>query len=249
MTETRSIPTPDGPAIDVYLARPDGPVRGAVIVIHEIWGLVDHIRDVADRFAALGYLAAAPDILSRGGIEPSIGAELFAIMNSDDEEARVAAQPRMRDAITGARAPEYAGWAVGALTGVVDLVATEPGVDGRIGVIGFCFGGTFAFLLAAADPRVRAALPFYGSAPGAEQLGRITAPVLALYGQHDPSLIEALPAVEQTAREAGVALETVVYPDAAHAFFNDEGRRYHAASAADAWARVQPFLDAHLDAG
>ncbi|MFX8059756.1 dienelactone hydrolase family protein, partial [Acinetobacter baumannii] len=83
------------------------------------------------------------DILSRGGIEPSIGAELFAIMNSDDEEARVAAQPRMRDAITGARAPEYAGWAVGALTGVVDLVATEPGVDGRIGVIGFCFGGTF----------------------------------------------------------------------------------------------------------
>ncbi|MEZ3159769.1 dienelactone hydrolase family protein [Microbacterium sp. BWT-B31] len=231
---------------DVYVARPAGSPRGGLVLVHEIWGLVEHIRGVADRYAAEGWLVAAPDILSHGGVEPALGAELFAIMNSDDEDARVAAQPRMRDAMTAMRSPDYAVWGVAALRATVDWLVAQPGVEGRVAVTGFCFGGTYAFALAAADDRVRAAVPFYGSAPAAEAIARIQAPVLALYGHHDPSLIEALPGVEQAMADAGVAFESVVYPDSSHAFFNDTGSRYDPDAAADAWRRTLEFLDTHV---
>ena len=115
-------------------------------------------------------------------------------MNDPDEEVRTAAQPRMREAMSGLRAPEFAGWAVGALRGAVDWLEAQPGVGQRIAVTGFCFGGTYSFALAAADPRVRAAVPFYGTAPAPEEIAKIQAPVLALYGSEDRALMDALPA-------------------------------------------------------
>ncbi|GAA2005884.1 dienelactone hydrolase family protein [Microbacterium ulmi] len=235
-----------GEQFDVHIARPEGEPIGGLVVIHEIWGLVEHIRDVADRFAELGWLVAAPDILTRGGLEPALGEELFAVMNSADEEARTAAQPRMRDALSGTRAPEYAGWAVAALEATVDWLAAQPGVGGRLAVTGFCFGGTYAFLLAADDDRIRAAAPFYGTAPSPADIAKIRAPILALYGRHDPSLIDALPDVVSAMSAAGVDFEPVVYPDSAHAFFNDAGRRYNPVDATDAWTRVTRFLRAHV---
>ena len=246
MSETITLPLASGEALEVYIARPAGDAVGGLVLIHEIWGLVDHIKDVADRFATEGWLVAAPDILSHGGVAPALGAELFALMNSDDEEARTAAQPRMREGMSGMRAPEYATWATGALSETVDWLVAQPGIDGRIAATGFCFGGTYAFLLAAHDDRVRAVAPFYGTAPSADRIDRIAAPVLALYGQHDPALIDALPAVTEAMAVAGVDFEAVVYPDSAHAFFNDTGRRYNPADAADAWVRVTGFLRAHV---
>lgn len=245
LSETLTLTT-RGDRFDVYLARPEGDPVGALVLIHEIWGLVDHIRDVADRFAAEGYLVAAPDILSTIGLAPHLGAELFAITNGDDEEAKAEAQPRMREALSGMRAAHYADWALGALTAVVDHLDAEPGVDGRIGVVGFCFGGSYAFLLAASDERVRAVVPFYGAAPDPARISHIQAPVLALYGQHDPALIDALPGVRAEMTGAGVDFETVVYPDASHAFFNDASPRYRESDAADAWHRVLAFLRLHL---
>ena len=242
MSTMISVPLTAGDGLDVYIARPDGEPIGGLVLIHEIWGLVDHIKDVADRFAAEGWLVAAPDILSHGGVAPALGAELFAVVNSDDEEARTAAQPRLREALSGMRAPDYAQWAVGALRATVDWVIEQPGVDGRVAATGFCFGGTYAFLLAAHDDRVRAVAPFYGTAPSPEGIAGITAPVLALYGQHDPALIDALPGVTAAMAEAGVDFEAVVYPDSAHAFFNDTGSRYNPVDAADAWRRVTEFL-------
>jgi carboxymethylenebutenolidase len=242
MPEKITLSAPDGESFDAQVARPAGEPIGGLIVIHEIWGLVDHIVDVAERYAAQGYLVIAPDILSHGGVAPALGAELFAVMNAPDEEARVAAQPRMRDAMSAMRSPEYAEWAVGALTRVVDWLDAQPGVEGRIAVTGFCFGGTYAFLLASADERIRAAVPFYGSAPPADRIPDIHAPVLAIYGQHDPNLIDALPEVRERMTEAGVDFETVVYPEAGHAFFNDTGPRYRAGEAADAWQRTLAFL-------
>lgn len=231
---------------DVYVAHPAGEPRGGLVLIHEIWGLVDHIRDVADRFAAEGWLVAAPDILSHVGVEPALGAELFAMLNSGDEEARSAAQPRMREALATARAPEYAAWATHALRTTVDLVEASPGIGERIGVVGFCFGGTYAFALAAADDRIRAAVPFYGTAPDPGRMGEIRCPVLAIYGHHDPALIDALPAVRREMADAGVDFEALVYPEAAHAFFNDQGLRYRADDAADAWSRALRFLGTHI---
>ena len=128
MSQTIALTAPDGTAFDAYVARPDGEPVGGLIVIHEIWGLVDHIRDVADRFAGQGWLVVAPDILSTAGVEPHLGAELFALMNDPDEEVRTAAQPRMREAMSGLRAPEFAGWAVGALRSAVDWLEAQPGV-------------------------------------------------------------------------------------------------------------------------
>lgn len=245
MSENLQLRAPDGTDFDVYVARPAGRLRGALVLVHEIWGLQPHIRDVADRFAAEGYLVAAPDILSRAGVAPELGAELFAAMHDPDEEVRVAAQPRLRDSLTEARSPEYAAWATTALVAVVDWLAEQPDVEGRIAASGFCFGGTYTFLLAAADDRVRAAAPFYGGAPTADRIAQIHCPVLALYGQHDPSLIDALPGVREQMAEAGVAFEAVVYPDAGHAFFNDAGPRYVPAAAADAWDRVRAFFAAN----
>ncbi len=243
MSETITLRAGSEP-FDVYLAKPEGTPIGGLVVVHEIWGLVDHICDVADRFAAEGWVTAAPDILSHGGIEPALGAELHALLNSPDEGVRTAAQPRLRDALTVAHAPEYAAWAVEALRATLDLLEAQPGASQRLAVTGFCFGGTYTMLLAASDRRVRAAAPFYGRAPSADLMAGIGCPVLALYGQNDPALIEALPGVVADMAAAGVDFRTVVYPDSAHAFFNDTGSRYNPADTADAWTRVTEFLRA-----
>ncbi len=246
MSDTLTLSAPDGESFNAHVARPVGEARGGLVVIHEIWGLTAHIVEVADRFAGEGYVVIAPDILSHGGVEPSMGAELFALMNSGDEAARTAAQPRMREALAGARAPEYATWAVGALEAAVDWLDEQPGVDGRIGVVGYCFGGTYAFLLACADDRVRAAVPFYGTAPDAARIQSIQAPILALYGGKDAALMDALPTVREHMTASGVDFTPVVYEHAAHAFFNDTGTRYDPDAAADAWQRATAFLALHL---
>jgi carboxymethylenebutenolidase len=151
----------------------------------------------------------------------------------------------MREALSGARAPEYAGWAAGALRGTLDWLEAA-GAGARLAVTGFCFGGTYAFALAAEDDRVRAAVPFYGTAPGPDDIARIHAPILALYGGPDPALIDALPGVTAAMAEAGVDFAPVVYPDAAHAFFNDTGLRFDADAAADSWRRATAFLKEHV---
>jgi carboxymethylenebutenolidase len=246
MAERIVLTAADGTEFGVAVARPAGEVRGGLVLIHEIWGLVDHIVDVADRYVAEGYVVAAPDILSRAGLEPLLGEELYRLISSPDEETRVAAQPRFREALSGLGAPDYAEWAVSALRTTLDWVAAQPGVDGRLGATGFCFGGTYAFLLASADDRVRAVAPFYGTAPSPERIASIQAPVLALYAEDDPALIDALPDVRTAMAAAGVEFEDVIYPGTAHAFFNDTGSRYDAAAATDAWRRVQEFLAARL---
>ncbi|HEY2642501.1 MAG TPA: dienelactone hydrolase family protein [Galbitalea sp.] len=236
-----------GGPLAAYRAEAVGELRGALIVIHEIWGLVDHIKDVADRYAAEGYLVIAPDILSHGGLTPEVGAELARLMASSDEEERSKAQPLMRDKMSPVRSPEYAAWAVATLKKVVDYLEEQPGVDGRIGVLGFCFGGSYSFALAAADRRIRTAIPFYGQPPEHTDLAHLDCPVLALYGAEDEPLMKTLPDVEKAMHAAGVQFTDHVYDDAGHAFFNDTNKlRYRPAIAADAWRRSLEFLRATL---
>ena len=233
--------------LTAYRAEPSGPPRGAVVVIQEIWGLADHIKDVADRVAAQGYLAVAPDLLAHVGLTPEVGAEIFALVHSADERERLAAQPRMRAATTPARQPGFAAWAVPALVGVVDAVVDEPGIEGRVAVMGFCFGGTYAYALAAADPRVRGAVPFYGHFPEHADPATITCPVHAFYGEDDRGITDGVPDLEARMAAAGVDFTARVYHGVGHAFFNDTApSRYNADVAADAWDRTLAFLDAHL---
>jgi carboxymethylenebutenolidase len=233
--------------VDVYRAEPEGPPRGAIIVIHEIWGLVDQITCIADRWAAEGYLALAPDLLSDIGVTPAVGEELASLNADPDEERRASLQPRLREALAPIRAPEYATAAVARLRAVVDHLATLPGVDGRIAVTGYCFGGTYAFALAAADERVRVAVPFYGTAPEPEAIARISCPVLALYGDLDPALIDRLPEVRDAMAANGVAFSDHVYAGARHAFFNETNpHTFDPDAAADAWRRATQFVDENL---
>ncbi len=235
----------DGPAVDAYLARPAGAVQGGVVLVHEVWGLQPHIRDVADRFAAEGFVTLAPDLLTRSGIDPQTGAELQRLSFEAPEEERVAAQPRLREAFAVGHSPQFAQWAVEVLGRAVDRLVAEPGVDDRIGVVGFCFGGTYAFALAGADSRVRAAVPFYGSPPDERTLARTTAPVLAFYGSEDRRLMDGLPELERAAAAAGADLTPVVYDGCRHAFFNDtNATTYDETAARDAWRRTIAFLRA-----
>ncbi|HEY8912295.1 dienelactone hydrolase family protein [Lacisediminihabitans sp.] len=250
MTETISL---DGGAFEAYLARPTlapgGRPTGAIVLIHEIWGLVGHITGIADRLAAEGYLVIAPDILSRVGVRPQIGLELNSIMTSPDERVRTEGQPRLRDAFAPLRAPEYAEWAIAALIDCVDFLAEQPGINGRIGVMGFCFGGSYSFALAAADARIRVAVPFYGSPPDLSVVPRITGTVRAFYGENDPSLMESLPEVTSAMQSAGVDFSSTVYEGAGHAFFNDTNPlAYREEAAADAWTSVLAILDENLAA-
>lgn len=237
----------DGP-FDVYLAIPPSgtPIKGGLVVIHEIWGLLDQIKGIADRFAAEGWVAAAPDVLSRAGMQPALGEELLAVMAGDDAEAKNAVQPRLREAASPMNSPEYAGWAVGALQKVVDHLDTIAGCHDHIAVTGFCFGGSYSFALAAADSRIRAAVPFYGSPPQSAELATITAPVLAFYGDQDERLMAGLPEVTEALTDAGVDFEPVVYEGTGHAFFNEQNpHAYNAGYADAAWNRTLAFLGNH----
>lgn len=238
--------TIDG-SLSAYRAEPTGEPRGALILIHEIWGLVGHITDVADRFAAEGYLVIAPDILSEVGVDPAVGDELQRLVFSADEKTRTEAQPIMREKLAPSHAPEYAEWAVAQLTKVVDYLAEQPGIDGRIAVTGFCFGGGYSFALAAADSRVRAAVPFYGYPPVPDAVSAIECPVLAFYGDLDDRLMESLPELSATMSSAGVDFRPQVYPGARHAFFNDTNSiTYNPVAARAAWTQALTFLDEAL---
>jgi len=238
----------DGSTLLGYRADPVGEPRGAIVLIHEIWGLVEHITDVADRYAAEGYLVIAPDILSGVGVDPEVGAELQRLVFSADEKTRTDAQPLMREKMAPSHAPEYAAYAVAALKVAVDYLDAQPGVNGRIAVTGFCFGGGYSFALAAADPRVTAAIPFYGSAPEGTAIAAISCPVLAIYGRNDPRIVDGVPALTEAMLDAGVPFEAKIYDDAGHAFFNDTNTTtYVPDAAADAWRRSLAFLATNLD--
>ncbi len=173
--------------VSAYRAEPTGEFRGGLVLIHEIWGLVDHIKEVADRLAAEGYLVLAPDLLGEVGISPEVGTELLRLRTSASQEEQTRLQPMMREKMAPPQAPQYGRWAVTALQHCSDYLEGRSGVDGRLCVLGFCFGGSYSFALAAADRRVRTAAPFYGAPPEESDLAAIGRPVLAFYGDQTPA--------------------------------------------------------------
>jgi carboxymethylenebutenolidase len=232
-----------GNAVECYLAEPEGEPKGGLIVIHEVWGLVEHTKDVADRFAAEGYLVLAPELLGDTAMTPELAAELQAKLF--DPAQRSAIQPKLREVMAPLHAPGFADRTVASLQACFDHLFADPALAGRVAVTGFCFGGTYSFSLAAREPRLRAAVPFYGHADlPAEALRNIDCPVLAFYGEKDAALVDKLPELRDRMEAAGVDFTPVVYPGTGHAFFNDtNGWTYDAEAAEDAWQRTLAFLD------
>ncbi len=197
--------------------------QAAILVIQEWWGLNDHIKRVADRFAAEGYAALAPDLYhGRATTEPDEARKLAMSLD----------MPR----------------AVKEMIGAVNYLCGLPNVR-RIGVVGFCMGGSLALLLAAKTPRVAAVVSFYGGRfPDDTDLRQISDPLLLFYGGRDHGIPPEQIAANRAALERhGIIHEIVVYESAGHAFFNDSRpQAYHAEAAADAWRRTLVFFDRYL---
>jgi carboxymethylenebutenolidase len=234
---TLELETPDGP-MPVYEARPDGDAKGAVIVIQEAFGVNDHIEDVTRRFAEAGYHAVAPYIFHRagGGTAPY-----------DDFSKVIPLYDKLDDA-----------GIVKDLEGTLEHLHQAGTSDQKIGIVGFCFGGRVTFL-AALRRRLGAAVGFYGGGIVTQRFPQFPAlvseaaglqtPWLGLFGEQDDSIpVDDVEQLRKALREASVDTDIVLYPDAGHAFHNDQRESYREPQAKDAWARTLEWLDRHLAA-
>lgn len=224
------------PTAPITWAGPNGTVqgswaqaatpRGAVLVIHENKGLNDWVRSVAGRLAGIGYSALAIDLLSEEG-----GTGTFT-------------DPAAATAALGKIAPDR--FVADLKSGLDEVARRSPGQ--KLAVVGFCFGGGLVWrLLAAGEPRLAAAVPFYGPLPDNPNFsGSKNTAVLGLYGALDQRVTSSEPAAKAALDQAGVVNDLVVEPDADHAFFNDSGPRYNPVAAADAWTRVQDWFSRNL---
>jgi carboxymethylenebutenolidase len=228
-----------------YLAEPKGGAKGGVIVIHEVWGLNGHTKDIAERFASEGYVALAPDLLAETDIAKygdQLQKDLF------NPEKRNEAQPKLRKLMAPMNEPGFAERTMAKLQACFDYLYDNPETSQKVAVNGYCFGGSYSFSLAAAEPRLAAAVPFYGHPPeNTDELANINCPILAFYGEQDHGLVDDLPKLAQAMKAANVNFTYKVYEGCGHAFFNDTNPyAYNQTAAKDAWQRTLAFLDAHV---
>ena len=208
-----------------YLAVPGQGSGPGVIVIQEWWGLVDHIKDVCDRFAAEGFVALAPDLYhGKTATSPDEAGKLMMAMRIDEAEKDLSA--------------------------AVDYLETQDSTTSdRVGAVGFCMGGALALYTATKNSKIGACVVFYGGHPKVKpDLPNLHAPVLSLSGDKDRSVTPAVVhEVERQLKNLGKQIEVKIYKDADHAFFNDTRPQvYKAEAAADAWQRTIAFLREHL---
>jgi carboxymethylenebutenolidase len=222
--EDTSYPGPDG-AINGYLVRPaEAAKRGSVIVIHENRGLNPHIRDVARRVALEGYNAFAVDMLSRNGGTPE-----------DADKAR--------DMI-GALDPELNAQRLAA---AVPFLTAHPDGNGKVGAVGFCWGGGMVNELAVRSPGLNAGVAYYGRQVDAARVAAIKAPLLLQYAGNDERINAGIADYEAALKANGKTYEIFIYPGAQHAFNNDTNEtRYNKEAAELAWGRTIEFFKKNL---
>lgn len=204
-----------------YLARPakaNGPLP-LVLVVHENRGLNPHIEDVARRVALENFVALAPDALFPLGGYPG-----------DEDQAR-ALFPKLEQ-------PK----AFEDFVAATQFLRAQPGTNGRLGVVGFCYGGAIANRLAAALPDLAAAVPFYGSAPPLDTVAAIKAELLLHFAANDERVNASWPPYEAALKAAGVKHAAHLYPNTQHGFHNDTTPRYDPEAAQLAWRRTVGFF-------
>lgn len=225
-TEFAEYPSPQGHGtMRGYLVRPAGASGRlpAILVIHENRGLNPHIEDVTRRFGLEGYLAFAPDALSPVGGYPGEedkARELFRTL--DQNKSR-------EDFVAAAR-----------------FLLSHPESNGRLGAVGFCYGGAIVNMLATRVPELRAGVPFYGGPAPLEDVGKIKAALLLQFAENDERVNAGWKEYEPKLKEAGVRYEAHVYPGTQHGFHNDTTPRYDEAAAKLAWKRTLDFFAAHV---
>jgi carboxymethylenebutenolidase len=208
-----------------YLVRPVAPSGKlpGVLVVHENRGLNPHIEDIARRIALDGFIAFAPDALTPLGGYPGDEDKARDLFGKLDLE-------KVREDFVAA----------------AEWLKTRPDCTGKIGVVGFCFGGGVANMLATRLPDLGAAVPFYGAQPKAEDVARIKAPLLIHYAEHDDRINAGIPAFEAALRANHVRYQIFTYPGTQHGFNNDTTPRFDKAAAQLAWQRTIDFLKKNL---
>jgi len=222
---TVDYPDSEGNELMGHLAQPEGgEANPAVIVLQEWWGLNDHIKEVADRFAAEGYVALAPDLYH--GV----------VVSEPDEARKLVMELDMPTAVAEIRA-------------AIDYLQSLDSVAGdKVGIVGFCMGGRLTLATAMAEEDLGAAVAFYGTPIEPEQASEIKAPVLGLYGDQDRGIpVEAVETMGAALDEAGIENEIHIYENAQHAFFNETRESsYNAEASADAWTRTLAWFEKYL---
>lgn len=225
--ETVTYQSPKGGGqIKGLLARPNTEAAKfpAVLVIHENRGLNPYIEDVARRLAVIDFLALAPDALTPLGGYPGNDDEGRAMQSRRDPEEMV------QDFIAAAK-----------------YLETYPLSSGKVGAVGFCFGGGMVNELCVRIPNtISAGVPFYGRQPAANEVPKIKAPLLIHYAELDQRINEGWPAYEEALKKAGKSYQAFVYPGVNHGFHNDSTPRYDKEAAELAWKRTVEFFKTHL---
>ncbi len=225
--EYADVKSPSGP-IRVWIVYPERKDKaGVVIVIHEIFGLSDWIRGVADQLAREGFIAVAPDLISGHG--PGSGGTDSA--GSRDDVVK----------LIRTLTPEEV---TGRLNAVREWAMKLPASNGKTATIGFCWGGGKSFSYAAAQPGLNAAVVYYGTSPEAQELAKIQAPVLGLYGGDDARVDATIPPAEAEMKKLGKTFEPHIYEGAGHGFLRAQEDRNGANLKAtrEAWPRTIAFL-------
>src|SRR5688572_7761238 len=210
-----------------YLAKPASGTGPGVIVLQEWWGLVPHIEDIADRFAAEGFVALAPDLYhGEKATGPDQAGKLMMALDIDRAEKDLA--------------------------GAIDYLKAQTGVTGsRVGTVGFCMGGALSLFAASKNPEVGACVVFYGGHPNVKpDIPKLQAPVLGIWAGKDGFVTpEVVAELDKQLTASGKRHEFHSYPAAQHAFFNDTRPEvYDAAASADAWAKTLAFFRKELRA-
>ncbi len=214
-----------GGKIKALLSRPaeaSGKL-GGIVVVHENRGLNPYIEDVGRRAALAGFISIAPDALTPLGGYPG-----------DDDKGREMQSKRNRDEM------------LEDFIAAFDYLKAHPDCNGKVGVVGFCFGGWIANMMAVRLPSLAAAVPFYGGQPSAEDAAKIKAPLQLHYAELDKRVNEGWPAYEAALKEHHKQYTMYMYPNVNHGFHNDSTPRYDKAAAELAWSRTIEFFKKEL---
>jgi carboxymethylenebutenolidase len=223
-----------GDKVDAFVVYPERADKAPVVlVVHEIFGLTEWARAVADQFAAEGFIAIAPDFLTGKG--------------PDGKGSRAMTVDQARQINSGLKMAEV----VARLNAAAKYGASLPASNGSYGVVGFCWGGGVSFAYATEQPDLKASVVYYGVSPATETLSRVNAPVLGLYGGDDARVDATVPAAADEMKRLGKSFEYEMFAGAGHAFLRQQDARNGANMKASeqAWPRTVQFLRRNLAGG
>ena len=214
-----------GGSIKALLSKPAGATKklGGVVVVHENRGLNPYIEDVGRRLAVAGFISIAPDALTPLGGYPG----------NDDQGREMQAKRDKNEMLQN-------------FIDAFNYLKNQPDCNGKVGVVGFCFGGGIVNLMAEQVPDLAAGVPFYGSQPPLDQVSKIHAPLLIHYAGLDTRITDGWPAFEAALKENNKTYQAYIYPNVNHGFHNDTTPRFDKAAADLAWQRTIDFFNKYL---